>query len=302
MIQQGLVEEVYYFAQQSRVPKLEGRYPNKFRQVPQVHYKSTTSAWSGFTQADNFAVRWSGFLIISSGGIYRFSIVSDDGSKLYIDKKFIINNDGLHSMKGKQASYRCASGQHHLKIEMFEKRGRAGMIFMYRGKDTNNEMRTVNGKALRYVTTRGFKEEVYYTGANTRIPNLNSKAAMERVVPHVVYASSKTNWPGFSSADNFACRWTGDLEIQRGGRYRFSLISDDGSRLFIKGKKTVDNDGLHALKNQEGIISLRRRKKWPVKIEFFERSGQAGMVFRYMGFDTGNKMQYVPRKAMFVAY
>lgn len=283
------------------MPNLDGRNPNKFRRVDHVSYKKTGSLWTGFTQKDNFAVRWSGFLVIVSGGVYRFSIVSDDGSKLYIDNKYIVNNDGLHSMRSKQASYKCGRGQHYLKIEMFQAKGQAGMIFMYRGKDTRNEMQTVSGQALRYVAANGFKEEVYYTGAYKRMPNLNRNAAMERVVPHVVYAASKANWPGFSRSDNFACRWTGELEIKRGGRYRFSLISDDGSRLFINGKSTVDNDGLHALRNQEGIITLSR-KRWNIKLEMFERSGKAGMVFRYMGFDTSNKMTYVPKKAMFVAY
>jgi len=266
-----------------------------------VYHRTTASAWPGFSQADNFAVRWSGFLVISRKGVYRFSIISDDGSKLYIDNRFIINNDGAHSMKSKEASMRCKHGQHYVRVEMFERTGKAGMIFMYRGRDTGNQMKTVKGRALRYVISRGFKEEVFYTGKNSRIPNLNRNAAMERVVPHVVYAKSKSNWPGFARADNYACRWTGFLEVKRGGRYRFSLISDDGSRLFINSRATVDNDGLHALRNKEGIINLKR-KQWKLKLEYFERGGHAGMVFRYMGFDTGNRMKYVPRRSMFVAY
>jgi len=297
----GLIEEVYYFPQGSRMPTLNGRNPSKFRRVDSVSYRKTNSPFPGFTSKDNFAVRWSGFLIITSGGVYRFSIVSDDGSKLYIDNKYIINNDGTHGMRSKQANYRCNKGQHYLKMEMFEKRGQAGMVFMYRGKDTRNEMKVVSGSALRYIAAKGFKEEVFYIAAASRLPNLNGKAAMERVVPHVVYASSKTNWPGFGRSDNFACRWSGFLEIDRGGRYRFSLISDDGSRLFVNRRSTVDNDGLHGMRNQEGIITLSR-KKWKIKLEFFERGGGAGMVFRYMGFDTDNKMRYVPKKVMFVAY
>jgi len=280
---------------------LNGRNPSKLRRVDSVSYRKTNSPFPGFTSKDNFAVRWSGFLIITSGGVYRLSIVSDDGSKLYIDNKYIINNDGTHGMRSKQASYKCNKGQHYLKMEMFEKRGQAGMVFMYRGKDTRNEMKVVSGSALRYIAAKGFKEEVFYIGASSRLPNLNRKAAMERVVPHVVYASSKTNWPGFARDDNFACRWSGFLEIDRGGRYRFSLISDDGSRLFVNRRSTVDNDGLHGMRNQEGIITLSR-KKWKIKLEFFERGGGAGMVFRYMGFDTDNKMRYVPKKVMFVAY
>jgi len=301
-MKQGLIEEVFYFEQGSRVPSLRGRTPNMFRHVPYVYYRATASAWRGFTQNDNFAVRWSGILAISNAGLYQFSLASDEGSKLYIDNKFIINNDGIHNMKTKMSRFRCVKGQHLLRIEMFQKGGQAGMIFQYKGRDTQNRMKTVAGKALNYVAANGFKEEVFYTGQTyTTMPNLRRNAVMERVVPHVVYANTKSNWPGFSRNENFACRWTGYLNIGRGGRYSFSLISDDGSRLFISHRKVVDNDGKHSLRNKEGIINLRR-KLWKLKLEYFQGKGSAGMVFRYMGHDTKNKMTYVPKKAMFVAY
>lgn len=60
---------------------------------------------------------------------------------------------------------------------------------MYKGKDTHGELKTVGGSALKYFTAHGFKEEVHYTGDNTRMPNLNRNAAMERVVPHVTWLS-----------------------------------------------------------------------------------------------------------------
>merc|ERR1719253_2249476 len=128
---------------------MKGRTPNKFRRVARVHYPATAAMWNGFTQKDNFGVRWSGFLVISRKGVYRFSIASDDGSKLYIDNKFIVNNDGTHSMKSREANYRCSDGQHYLRIEMFEKAGKAGMIFSYKGPDTENQMIGVSGKTLR---------------------------------------------------------------------------------------------------------------------------------------------------------
>jgi len=273
-----------------------------FRTVDHVYYKATTAAWPGFIHGDDFAVRWSGFLIIRKKGRYRFTIVSNDGSKLYIDNKLIVNNDGLHSMRSRESSYRCRRGQHYLRLEMFEKSGRAGMVFMYKGRDTHNELKTVTSKALKHVSAHGFKEEVFYTGANTKVPAVMNNAAMERVVPHVVYAKTKGNWPGFQRADNFACRWTGFLEIKRGGRYRFSIISDDGSILYVNKQKAVDNDGLHSLRNQEGIITLKSKQKWSIRLEYFESKGNAGMVLRYMGFDTDNKMKYIPRRVVTVEH
>ena len=43
-----------------------------------------------------FAIDYHGRFWITKPGKYRFSLESDDGAKLYIDSKAIINNDGLH--------------------------------------------------------------------------------------------------------------------------------------------------------------------------------------------------------------
>ena len=72
------------------------------------------------------------------------------------------------------------------------------------------------------------------------------------------------------------------------GAYRFALKSDDGSKLFIdagsngkrdKRQPLVNNDGLHGMKNVEGTIRLRRSYLLLV-LEFFEKTGGAGMSFR----------------------
>jgi len=75
---------------------------------------------------------------IARVGNYRFSIISDDGSKLWIDNRYTINNDGLHGWRNREANRRLGSGWHLVRLEMFEKGGHAGMMFRYRGPDTGN--------------------------------------------------------------------------------------------------------------------------------------------------------------------
>ena len=43
----------------------------------------------------------------------------------------------------------------------------------------------------------------------------------------------------------FAIRYTGRFWIETAGRYRFRVLSDDGSKLWIDGELLVDNDGTH---------------------------------------------------------
>src|SRR5262249_19768710 len=46
-----------------------------------------------------FAIDYTGRFWIDKPGTYRFSLESDDGSRLYIDDPLLINNDGLHSIQ-----------------------------------------------------------------------------------------------------------------------------------------------------------------------------------------------------------
>ena len=43
----------------------------------------------------------------------------------------------------------------------------------------------------------------------------------------------------------FGIEYTGSFKPAKAGKYIFKLISDDGSKLFIDGKKVIDNDGIH---------------------------------------------------------
>ncbi len=54
---------------------------------------------------------------------------------------------------------------------------------------------------------------------------------------------------GFPGIDNrfewFAIDYTGNFWIARGGKYKFALNSDDGSKLYIDDTLVIDNDGQH---------------------------------------------------------
>lgn len=311
-MKKGIIEKAFYFKQGSRLQgrQGDGRNPNQMRIVKSIAYKKTSGKFSGLRVSDNFAIRWEGFLLISLPGVYTFYLKSDDGSKLYIDKRTVVDNDGLHGVKTKSGKARLSSGQHYFFATMFDKTGAAAFTCIYKGPDTRNRNHYVRAK-LRYVLPKGFKEEVYYINNMKKVPQgLGTKmikaAQMERIRPHIVYGCTKKSWPGFGRSDNFAVRWTGAIGIVKAGAYRWSLLSDDGSKLYVAGagrgfKQIVNNDGLHGIRNKEGNLRVYRRDlrySMRVKVEYFEGGGKACAIFRYMGPDTRNKMIFVPQKVM----
>lgn len=67
-----------------------------------------------------FAIDYAGKFWIESPGLYRFRLVSDDGSMLYIDGELVADNDGVHSTTVRLASRRLAGGMHTIRVPYFQ--------------------------------------------------------------------------------------------------------------------------------------------------------------------------------------
>src|SRR6266536_2833193 len=96
----GLKGEIYLLAANTAwLPKFE-----KLKSVGAVYTsalnippRSFLDGFPGVTDRfEWFAIDYSGFFYVDNPGKYSFILASDDGSKLYIDHKTVIENDGIH--------------------------------------------------------------------------------------------------------------------------------------------------------------------------------------------------------------
>lgn len=72
---------------------------------------------------ENTAVVFQGFINLKQDGLYTFSTLSDDGSKLYIDGNQIVDNDGDHGVQERQGAVTLTKGKHSIKVEYFNAGG-----------------------------------------------------------------------------------------------------------------------------------------------------------------------------------
>ncbi len=79
---------------------------------------------------NNFGVVLEGYVDIPTTDTYTFYTYSDDGSKLYLDGKLLVDSDGLHSAKYIYGTTILEKGKHRLRIEYFEG---GGNNFIYAG-------------------------------------------------------------------------------------------------------------------------------------------------------------------------
>ena len=70
-------------------------------------------------------MRWRGEINIAKPGLYYFMTESDDGSRLYIDKTMVVDNDGLHGMTKKTGQLKLKIGWHKITVTFFENSGGA---------------------------------------------------------------------------------------------------------------------------------------------------------------------------------
>ncbi len=67
-----------------------------------------------------FAIRYRGNFYLSSKRKIKFYLLSDDGSKLIIDGKCIIENDGIHPPTKKAGSVELSEGFHKIEVQYFQ--------------------------------------------------------------------------------------------------------------------------------------------------------------------------------------
>ncbi len=82
---------------------------------------------------DNFALRFAAMLAAPREGPYTFFAASDDGSRIYVDGKLVVDNDGLHGMAEKSGTVRLAAGDHAIVVTYFDNGGGDGLEVAWQG-------------------------------------------------------------------------------------------------------------------------------------------------------------------------
>ncbi len=89
--------------------------------------------------ADNFGVRYTGYVSIANSGEYTFYTSSDDGSRLYIGSAVVVDNDGLHGNEEKSGVIPLDAGLHRIVVEFFEAGGDEILTVSYKGPNVGKK-------------------------------------------------------------------------------------------------------------------------------------------------------------------
>jgi hypothetical protein len=120
----GLTGKIYHIpAGSPGLPKFERLEPvgTIYAKGLYIPPRDFTEGFPGITERiEWFALDFTGRFYINNPGRYRFSLCSDDGSKLYLDGKVAINNDGVHGTICQEGSIRFSGGIHAIRLSYFQ--------------------------------------------------------------------------------------------------------------------------------------------------------------------------------------
>ena len=250
--------------------------------------KSANFSLGARLKDDYFGFTFQGAIDIQTAGQYTFYTSSDDGSALYIDGKKVVDNNGLHSLQEKSGSVTLSKGRHSIQALFFEKTGGEVLEVRYSGPgiskklipdnvlfpDNDSTEPPANDHGVHYA---------YYEGTWNHLPEFSNLSAKKTGTVTNFSLNPRT------VNDNFGFAFTSYIDIQTAGQYTFYTTSDDGSELYIDGKRVVNNDGVHGKKELSGNVSLSKGLH-AIKVIFFENKGGQVLEARYSGPGIGKKL------------
>jgi hypothetical protein len=226
--------------------------PALVRNDPAVNYDWASGSPDVALPNNNYSARWTRTAHFHQG-TYRFHALADDGVRLWVDDRLVIDAWYDHSAHELMTDRALTAGTHSLKVEYYEHGGDSRISVWW--------------EKVAYPSYPDWKGE-YWSNRD-----LSGDPALVRNDRNVNY-----NWgadaasPGLP-VDDFSARWTRQAYFEA-ATYRFHALVDDGVRLWVDGQRLIDawyDHTTHELVADYAIV----RGTHNVRVEYYEQSGDA---------------------------
>jgi single-stranded DNA-binding protein len=226
--------------------------PALTRSDPDLAFDWQEGSPGGGIPSDSFSARWTRRVFFEAG-TYRFNVLVDDGVRLWLDDRLILDEWSDHNLSRLSTDYVLARGTYTVKVEYYERIGKARIQVWWE---------SVAGPS--YPDWKG----EYWSGRD-----LSGSVALVRNDRAIDFSWGPSAPSPSLPVDDFSVRWTRRTHFD-GGTYRFHAIADDGVRLWVDGKLLIDAWYDQQPRERTAEIGLTRGTH-SVKVEYYEHTGGA---------------------------
>lgn len=186
------------------------------RHDPHINFDWGVGAPGPGVNADNFAAEWT-ISLYFDGGDYRFCAAADDGVRVWVDDRLLIDEWHAHMPSTYAGTTYLGPGYHQVRVTYFERTGKAAVRVWWE-----------RGAAGGAAAGGGWRGE-YYDNANlSGTPVVRWDSAID------FDWGEGSPMPGVLPSDGFSVRWSRDVYLLA-GNYQFYATVDDGVRISVNG-------------------------------------------------------------------
>jgi len=149
-------------------------------------------------------------------------------------------------------------------------------IIYERGLFKENLIKPIESAYLR--PPKGKIEEKGLLGKYFNNTAFEGKPVISRIDKQINFDFDSDSTDKRLNKDEFSIIWTGKLLPSSSGKYIIGTSSDDGTYLYLNGKRIVNNWGPHGVVTKTDTVELKKNKSYDIKVEYFENIGGASVV------------------------
>ncbi|MGC9468750.1 MAG: PA14 domain-containing protein [Anaerolineae bacterium] len=216
---------------------------------------------------DYFSARWTR-AIEFDGGTYRFTMVSDDGVRLYVDDDLVIDQWYDHAPTTFVGDVSLNAGRHRLRVEYYERTGLAVARLSW-GLVPSSEG---SWRATYHANTR------LGAGCMPPVPSTDCRAIVAddpAIDFYWGWGAPRVEMP----TDRFSVRWSRMVTFEAGW-YEFATRTDDGVRLWVDNQLIIDHWYDQPLTSH--VATLFVEGQVPVRMEYYENEGVAAANLKWV--------------------
>ncbi|MCW2882288.1 MAG: glycosyl hydrolase family 2 [Sphaerisporangium sp.] len=156
----------------------------------------------------------------------------------------------------------------------------------------------VTGASAADTARHGLRGDYYLSTAPGAFDFGQLKATV--VDPSIEFADLEPVFQDLTGrVDDITVRWTGQIEPKFSEAYTFSMIGDNGFRLWVDGKLLIDNwTDTWDVEKTGTPITLEAGRKYDFKVEYFEHFGGSNLRLRWES--PSQPKEIVPTGAFFL--